>query len=76
MAKTWRLLDLPADSYAESTPALSSALMRTRKEGLVPDAVAVFTFRRPSIVMGYSILHHHKEVMPCGSSFFLRLLDS
>ena len=55
MEKTWRLLDLPTDSYAESTMALSPALMRARKEGLVPDTVAVFTFRRPSVVMGYYI---------------------
>jgi lipoate-protein ligase A len=55
MAKAWRLLDLPTDSYAESTMALSPALMRARKEGLVPDTVAVFSFRRPSVVMGYYI---------------------
>jgi len=55
MAKTWRLLDLPTDSYAESTMALSPALMKARKEGLVPDTVAVFSFRRPSVVMGYYI---------------------
>jgi lipoate-protein ligase A len=55
MAKAWRLLDLPTDSYAESTMALSPALMKARKEGLVPDTVAVFSFRRPSVVMGYYI---------------------
>ena len=55
MAKTWRLLDLPTDSYAESTMALSPALMKARKEGLVPDTVAVFSFRHPSVVMGYYI---------------------
>jgi len=55
MMKSWRLLDLPTDSYAESTMALSPALMRARKEGLVPDTVALFTFRRPSVVMGYYI---------------------
>ncbi len=55
MAKMWRLLDLPTDSYAESTMALSPALMRARKEGLVPDTVAVFSFRHPSVVMGYYI---------------------
>ncbi len=51
----WRLLDLPTDSYAESTMALSPALARARKEGLVPDTVAIFSFRRPSVVMGYYI---------------------
>jgi lipoate-protein ligase A len=55
MAKRWRLLDLPTDSYAESTMALSPALMKARKEGLVPDTVAVFSFRHPSVVMGYYI---------------------
>ena len=55
MAKAWRLLDLPTDSYAESTMALSPALMKARKEGLVPDTVAVFSFRHPSVVMGYYI---------------------
>lgn len=55
MHRTWRLLDLPTDSYAESTMALSPALMRARKEGLVRDTVAVFSFRRPSVVMGYYI---------------------
>ena len=55
MAKAWRLLNLPTDSYAESTMALSPALMKARKEGLVPDTVAVFSFRRPSVVMGYYI---------------------
>lgn len=55
MGNSWRLLELSTDSYAESTMALSPALMRARKEGLVPDTVAVFTFRRPSVVMGYYI---------------------
>jgi lipoate-protein ligase A len=55
MERSWRLLDLPTDSYAESTMALSPALARARKEGLVPDTVAAFTFRQPSVVMGYYI---------------------
>jgi lipoate-protein ligase A len=55
MGDSWRLLDLVTDSYAESTMALSPALGRARKENLVPDTVAAFTFRRPSVVMGYYI---------------------
>ncbi len=55
MEKSWRFLDLATDSYAESAMALSPALTKARKEGLVPDTLAVFTFRRPSVVMGYYI---------------------
>lgn len=55
MRNTWRLLDLPGESYAESTMALAPALVKARKEDLVPDTVAVFSFRRPGIVMGYYI---------------------
>lgn len=53
--KTWRLLDLPTDSYAESTMSLAPALARARKEKRVPDTAAVFSFQRPGIVMGYYI---------------------
>lgn len=55
MTNTWRFLDLPTDSYAESTMALSPALAKARKENLVPDTAAVFSFRGPSVVMGYYI---------------------
>ncbi len=55
MERTWRLLDFHTDSYAESTMALSPALAKARKEGLVPDTVAIFSFRWPSVVMGYYI---------------------
>lgn len=55
MEKPWRFLNLSTDSYAESTMALSPALARARREGLIPDTVAAFTFRRPSVVMGYYI---------------------
>ncbi len=55
MKTTWRLLDLFTESYGESTMALSPALLRARKEGLSPDTLAVFSFRRPSVVMGYYI---------------------
>ncbi len=55
MQRSWRLLDLPTDSYAESTMALSPALARARREEMVPDTVAIFSFRQPSVVMGYYI---------------------
>jgi lipoate-protein ligase A len=35
--------------------ALSPALARARRESLVPDTVAIFSFRQPSVVMGYYI---------------------
>ncbi len=55
MSKTWRLLDLPTESYAESTMAQAPALVRARKENLVPDTAAIFSFRRAGLVMGYYI---------------------
>lgn len=55
MTTTWRFLDLPTDSYAESTMALAPALAKARKENLVMDTAAVFSFRGPSVVMGYYI---------------------
>jgi lipoate---protein ligase len=55
MSKTWRFLDLPTESYAQSTMALAPALARARKENLVPDTMALFTFGGPSLVMGYYI---------------------
>ena len=55
MMRTWRLLDLPTDSYAESTMALAPALAKARKENLVADTAAIFSFRRPGLVMGYYI---------------------
>ena len=55
MKKEWRLLDLPCDSYAESTMALAPALVRARKENRVPDTAAIFSFSGPSLVMGYYI---------------------
>jgi lipoate---protein ligase len=55
MKKEWRFLDLPCDSYAESTMALAPALVRARKENLVPDTAAIFSFSGSSLVMGYYI---------------------
>jgi lipoate---protein ligase len=55
MKKEWRLLDLPCNSYAESTMALAPALVRARKENRVPDTAAIFSFSGPSLVMGYYI---------------------
>jgi lipoate---protein ligase len=55
MSETWRFLDLPCHSYAESTMALAPALVRARKENLVADTAAIFSFSGPSLVMGYYI---------------------
>jgi lipoate---protein ligase len=46
---------LPCHSYAESTMALAPALVRARKENLVSDTAAIFSFSGPSLVMGYYI---------------------
>ena len=48
----WRLLELDVDSYAEATMSLSPAIARACEEGTVPETLAMFTHRQPSIVMG------------------------
>lgn len=55
MSNTWRFLDLPCHSYAESTMALAPALVKARKENLVSDTATIFSFSGPSLVMGYYI---------------------
>ncbi|MBW1923867.1 MAG: lipoate--protein ligase family protein [Deltaproteobacteria bacterium] len=47
-----RLLLLEVDSYATATMSLSPAMARAREEGKVPETLAMFSHRRPSIVMG------------------------
>ena len=53
MSKTeWRLLNLDVDSYAEATMSLSPAIAQACEEGKVPETLAMYTHRHPSIVMG------------------------
>jgi len=53
MDKTeWRLLKLDVDSYAEATMSLSPAIARACEEGKAPETLAMYTHRKPSIVMG------------------------
>ena len=48
----WRLLEMDVNSYAEATMSLSPAIARACAEGTVPETLAMFTHRKPSIVMG------------------------
>ncbi len=48
----WRLLELDVDSYAEATISLSPAIARTLEEEKVPETLAMYTHRHPSIIMG------------------------
>jgi len=53
MDKTvWRLLEMDVNSYAEATMSLSPAIARACAEGAVPETLAMFTHRKPSIVIG------------------------
>ena len=47
-----RLLELDVDSYAEATMSLSPAIAKACEEGKAPETLAMFTHRKPSIVMG------------------------
>jgi len=49
----WRLLDLYSNSYPEATAGLAPAIQKARAEGIVPNTVALVTFRRPGVLMGY-----------------------
>ena len=51
-ATDWRLLELDVDTYAEATMSLSPAIARACEEGKVPETLAMYTHRTPSIVMG------------------------
>jgi len=48
----WRLLELDVNSYAEATVSLSPAIGQACGEGKAPPTLAMYTHRRPSIVMG------------------------
>jgi len=47
-----RLLEIDVNSYAEATMSLSPAIAKACEEGKVPETLAMFTHRKPSIVMG------------------------